>query len=124
MTRVRSQATVLLAGLSRLAIVLIALVLLAAPFGDGPTAWLQRLDYLHNGIAIDEIQIRPATLVFALLVLLMGFGVVKIVQVWLTRQYLPTTSLDPGMHLSAATLFGYAGYVLVIRSEERRVGKR
>lgn len=122
MTRVRSQAIVLLAGAGRLLVVLLALVLLAAPFGDGPTAWLQRLDYLHNGIAIGEIQIRPATLVFALLVLLMGFGVVKIVQVWLTRQYLPTTSLDPGMRLSAATLFGYAGYVLVIALSLSAVG--
>ncbi|HEY9573497.1 MAG TPA: DUF3772 domain-containing protein [Pusillimonas sp.] len=122
MTRVRSQATVLLAGLARLAIVLIALVLLAAPFGDGPTAWLQRLDYLHNGIAIGEVQIRPASVIFALLVLLLGFGIVKVVQAWLTRQYLPTTSLDPGMRLSAATLFGYAGYVLVFSLTLSAVG--
>src|SRR3546814_1300683 len=104
MTRVRSQATVLLAGLSRLAIVLIALVLLAAPFGDGPTAWLQRLDYLHNGIAIGEVQIRPASVIFALLVLLLGFGIVKVVQAWLTRQYLPTTSLDPGIDRKSTRL--------------------
>lgn len=114
MTRLRSQAIVLLAGGGRLLVLLLALVLLAAPFGDGPAAWLQRLDYLHNGIAIGEIQLRPATMIFALLVLLIGFGAVKMVQVWLTRQYLPTTSLDPGMRLSAATLFGYAGYVLAI----------
>src|SRR5690606_23510593 len=114
MTRVRSQAIVLVAGAGRLLVLLLALVLLAAPFGDGPTAWLQRLDYLHNGIAIGEIQLRPATMIFALVVLLIGFGAVKMVQVWLARQYLPTTSLDPGMRLSAATLFGYAGYVLAI----------
>ncbi|HWK70690.1 MAG TPA: DUF3772 domain-containing protein [Burkholderiaceae bacterium] len=122
MTRVRSQATVLLAGLVRLAVVLFALVLLAAPFGDGPTAWLQRLDYLHNGIAIGEVQIRPASVMFALLVLLLGFGIVKVVQAWLTRQYLPTTSLDPGMRLSAATLFGYAGYVLAFSLSLSAVG--
>ncbi|MGB6105757.1 MAG: DUF3772 domain-containing protein [Pusillimonas sp.] len=122
MTRLRSQAIVLLAGIGRLLILLLALVLLAAPFGDGPTAWLQRLDYLHDGIAIGEIQIRPASVVFALLVLLLGFGAVKAVQVWLTRQYLPTTSLDPGMRLSAATLFGYAGYVLAVALALSAVG--
>ncbi|NYT85475.1 mechanosensitive ion channel family protein [Pusillimonas harenae] len=122
MTRVRSQVIVLLAGAGRLLVLLLALVLLAAPFGDGPAAWLQRLDYLHNGIAIGEIQLRPATMVFALVVLLIGFAAVKIVQVWLARQYLPTTSLDPGMRLSAATLFGYAGYVLVIALSLSAVG--
>jgi potassium efflux system protein len=122
MTRVRSQATVLLAGLSRLAVVLFALVLLAAPFGDGPTAWLQRLDYLHNGIAIGEVQIRPASVMFALLVLVLGFGMVRVIQAWLARQYLPTTSLDPGMRLSAATLFGYAGYVLAVSLSLSAVG--
>lgn len=122
MTRVRSQASVLLAGLARLAVVLSALVLLAAPFGDGPTAWLQRLDYLHNGIAIGEVQIRPASVMLALLVLVLGFGIVKVVQAWLARQYLPTTSLDPGMRLSAATLFGYAGYVLAFSLSLSAVG--
>src|SRR5690606_10213393 len=122
MTRVRSQASVLLAGLARLSVVLFALVLVAAPFGDGPTAWLQRVDYLHNGIAIGEIQIRPASVMFAVLVLVLGFGVVKVVQAWLTRQYLPTTSLDPGMRLSAATLFGYAGYVLAVSLSLSAVG--
>lgn len=122
MTRVRSQASVLLAGLARLAVVLSALALLAAPFGDGPTAWLQRLDYLHNGIAIGEVQIRPASVMLALLVLVLGFGIVKVVQAWLARQYLPTTSLDPGMRLSAATLFGYAGYVLAFSLSLSAVG--
>src|SRR5690606_21356424 len=122
MTRVRSQASVLLAGLARLSVVLFALVLVAAPFGDGPTAWLQRVDYLHNGIAIGEIQIRPASVMFAVLVLVLGFGVVKVVQAWLTRQYLPTTSLDPGMRLSAATLFGYAGYVPAVSLSLSAVG--
>src|SRR5690606_12287201 len=84
--------------------------------------WLQRLDYFHNGIMIGEFQIRPAALITALLVLLMGFAAVKAVQAWLTRQYLPTTSLDPGMRLSAATLFGYAGYVLVVALTLSAVG--
>ncbi|MDS1140900.1 DUF3772 domain-containing protein [Pusillimonas sp. SM2304] len=122
MTRLRSQAIVLLAGMMRLLLILLALVLLAAPFGDGPTAWLQRLDYLHDGIMIGEVQIRPASVIFALMVLLLGFGAVKAVQAWLTRQYLPTTSLDPGMRLSAATLFGYAGYVLAVSLALSAVG--
>ena len=33
---------------------------------------------------------------------------------WLSNRYLPTTELDPGMQLSAVTLFGYAGFVVVV----------
>ena len=33
---------------------------------------------------------------------------------WLSNRYLPTTELDPGMQLSAVTLFGYAGFVVAV----------
>lgn len=122
MTRLRSQAAVLLSGLARIAVFVMALILLAAPFGDGPDAWLRRLDYLHKGITIGQIHIRPISLLLALAVLAGGFGIVRLVQSWLTAQYLPTTSLDPGMRLSAATLFGYAGYVLVAALSLSAVG--
>lgn len=121
-TRIRGQAAVLVSGLARGIIMLVGIVLLAAPFGDGPVAWMQRVDRLYQGIAIGEIQIRPTSVGLAVLVLLLGLGLVKVIQSWLARQYLPVTSLDPGMRLSAATLFGYAGYVLVIALSLSAVG--
>lgn len=121
-SRVRNQAIVILSGITRLLVVLFALMLLLSPFGGGPSEWLRQLDQLHSGIAIGEIQIRPTSVVLAILVLLLGFGSVKLLQRWLSTQYLPTTSLDPGMRLSAATLFGYAGYVLVTSLSLSAVG--
>ncbi|NYT43398.1 mechanosensitive ion channel family protein [Alcaligenaceae bacterium] len=122
MTRVRGQATVVLSGLARAVIMLLAIVLLAAPFGDGPAAWVQRLDALYQGIAIGELNIRPTAVGLAIVVLLLGLVLVKVIKTWLDRQFLPVTSLDPGMRLSAATLFGYAGYVLVIALSLSAVG--
>ena len=113
-TRTRSQALVLLSGLGRLLVVLLSLILLLAPFGEGPAELLGHIDYLHAGIAIGEVQIRPAAVLQSVVVLLLSFGAVKVFQRWLETQYLPTTSLDPGMRISAATLFGYAGYVLAV----------
>lgn len=118
----RNQAIVLLSGVARLMIVLFALMLLLSSFGGGPTEWLRQLDQLHKGISIGEVQIRPTAVVLGILVLLLGFGAVKLLQRWLASQYLPTTSLDPGMRLSAATLFGYAGYVLVASLSLSAVG--
>jgi small-conductance mechanosensitive channel len=113
-TRARCQVTVLLAGLARLAIILFTLMLLLAPFGEGPADWLQRIDHLRAaGVAIGQVQLQPLSILQAVLVLTLGIIVVSLAQRWLVTQYLPTTSLDAGMQVSAATLFGYAGYVAV-----------
>jgi small-conductance mechanosensitive channel len=121
-TGARSQAVVLLSGLVRLLVVLIAFMLLLAPFGESPGEWLRRVEQLYAGIPIGEVQIRPTAVFLALLVLFVGLGGVRLLKHWLAEQYLPTTSLDPGMRLSAATLFGYAGYVLAVALALSAVG--
>lgn len=120
--RARSQATVLVSGVLRLLLVLFALMLLLSPFGGGPGEWIRQIDHLHAGIAIGEVQIRPTSVLTAIFVLLLSFGAVKLLQRWLADQYLPTTSLDSGMRLSTATLFGYAGYVVAIALSLSAVG--
>ncbi|MFD4841256.1 DUF3772 domain-containing protein [Achromobacter sp. NPDC058515] len=110
----RDQAAVLLSGMGRVAIGLLAITLLLAPFGEAPTDLLQRFDQLRKGLAIGEAQIRPGAVLQALLVLALSLLGVKMLKRWLSNRYLPTTELDPGMQLSAATLFGYAGVVLAV----------
>lgn len=118
----RGQAIVLVSGAARVLVVLFAVMLLLSRFGGGPTEWLHQLDYLQTGIAVGEIRILPASVVTAILVLTLGLGAVRLLQGWLTKQYLPTTSLDLGMQLSAATLFGYAGYVFAVAMSLSAVG--
>ncbi|KAG1440129.1 hypothetical protein G6F55_013573 [Rhizopus delemar] len=105
---------VLLSGVGRVAVGLLAVILLLAPFGEGPADLLQRFDQLRKGLAIGEAQIRPGAVLQALLVLGLSLLSVKMLKRWLANRYLPTTELDPGMQLSAATLFGYAGCVLAV----------
>lgn len=121
-TGARSQAVVLASGLARLLVVLIGLMLLLAPFGESPDEWLRRVEQLYAGIPIGEVQIRPTAVLLAMLVLVVGLGGVRLLKHWLAEQYLPTTSLDPGMRLSAATLFGYGGYVLAVALSLSAVG--
>lgn len=110
----RDQAAVLLSGVGRVAVGLLAITLLLAPFGEAPMDLLQRFDQLRKGLAIGEAQIRPGAVLQALLVLGLSLLSVKVLKRWLSNRYLPTTELDPGMQLSAATLFGYAGVVLAV----------
>lgn len=111
---IRDQAAVLLSGMGRVAIALLAIILLLAPFGEAPMDLLQRFDQLRKGLAIGEAQIRPGAVLQALVVLAVSLLSVKMLKRWLSNRYLPTTELDPGMQLSAATLFGYGGFVVAV----------
>ena len=113
-TRLRGQAAVLLSGVGRLMAILVAAVLLLAPFGEAPADLLHRLDQLYKGLQIGEVQIRPGAVAQALLVLALALLSVRLLKRWLSTRYLPTTELDPGMQVSAATLFGYAGVVISV----------
>ena len=120
--RVRRQAAVLLSGVGRLVVLALAVMLLLAPFGEGPAELFQRADRLHQGISLGEFQIRPLSVVQAVLVMLLGLAAVRTVKRWLRVHFLPTTALDAGMQLSAAMLFGYAGNVLSVSMGLAAVG--
>lgn len=118
----REQAAVLLSGVTRLLLALLALLLLAAPFGAGPLEMFQRMDQLRGGVAIGEVNIQPARVAQALLVLALTLFGVRVFKSWLSRRYLPTTQLDPGMQSSASTLFGYTGIVVAVSLALSAVG--
>lgn len=112
--RGRDQLAVLLSGVCRVTIVMFALVLLLAPFGEGPLELAHRMGSLPQGITIGEIQLRPGAVLQGVMVLVIALVSVRLVKHWLEDRYLPTTALDPGMRISASTLFGYAGVVVAV----------
>jgi small-conductance mechanosensitive channel len=93
---------------------LVALMLLLVPFGEGPADLLRRSGQWQQGLAIGEFKLLPTTLLQALGVLVGGLGVVRVLRFWLAERYLPTTALDPGMRASTVSLFGYAGVVIAV----------
>ncbi|MDB5884262.1 MAG: MscS Mechanosensitive ion channel [Polaromonas sp.] len=121
-TSVRAQAAVLLSGIGRLLVVAIALMLLLAPFGEGPSELFERADKLHQGISIGAFEILPASVLQAALVIILCLFVVRIVRRWLKEDFLPTTSLDAGMQVWTATLFAYAGNLLALSMGLAAVG--
>ena len=109
-----AQAAVLTSGVLRLALLLFSLMLLLAPFGEGPADLLRRSGQWRQGLAIGEFQLQPGTLLQGLLVLVVGLAAARLLRRWLAERYLPTTTLDPGMRTSATSLFGYAGIVVAV----------
>jgi small-conductance mechanosensitive channel len=112
--RIRDQAAVLLSGVARVLIGLIALIMVLGQFAEGPVELLQRAEQLLNGLTVGQVQLRPASLVQGFIVLVGGLLAVRLLKRWLITRYLPTTTLDPGMQTSATTLFGYIGVVVAI----------
>ncbi len=112
--RLREQAGVLLSAIGRLVVLLCALVLIAAPFGQGPLELLQRTEQLREGLTIGEVKLQPGAVLQALLVFAGGTVAVRLLQRWLRERFLPTTGLDAAMRDSATTLLGFVGTVAAL----------
>ncbi|QHJ01351.1 DUF3772 domain-containing protein [Xylophilus rhododendri] len=112
--RVRAQAGVLLSAVSRLSVLLFAVVLVAAPFGQGPDELLQRAGQLRDGLAIGELKLQPGAVLQAILVFVLATIGVRLLQRWLRDRYLPTTGLDAAMRDSAISLMGFVGIVAAL----------
>ncbi|HWI10312.1 MAG TPA: DUF3772 domain-containing protein, partial [Burkholderiaceae bacterium] len=112
--RASAQIAVLCSGALRLALLLLAVMLLLAPFGEGPADLLRRSGQWQQGLAVGEFRLQPTAALQALLMLMLGLGAVRLLRRWLAERYLPTTALDPGMRTSATSLFGYAGVVVAV----------
>ena len=112
--RASAQIGVVASGVLRLAVMLLALMLLLAPFGGGPADILRRGGQWQDGLAIGEFHLQPGAVLQALVVLLLVLGAARLLGRWLTDRYLPTTSLDAGMRASMISLFGYAGWIVAV----------
>ena len=120
--RMRDQAAVLVSGVGRTLVALVALTSVLSPFGDGPPELLNRATQFTDGLAIGEVQVRPMSVLLAVTVLVVGLSCVRLLKRWLVGQLLPTTNMDAGMQMSTSSLFGYAGGVLVVALALSAVG--
>lgn len=110
----RAQVAVVVSGTLRLLVVLLVLALLLAPFGQGPQELLGHTSRLGAGIALGSLELRPASVLQALLVFAFALAASRMLQRWLAQRFLPTTSLDAGMRSSLVTLLGFVGLVVAV----------
>ena len=120
--RTREQTALLLSGVCRVSIGFFALLLLLAPYGEGPLDLFRRAGRFEEGLSIGELSLRPTALLQGLMVLVAGLGAVRLLKAWLSQRYMPTTRMDAGMRSSTTTLFGYVGTVAVIAAALSAVG--
>lgn len=103
------QIGVLLSGVLRLALIMLAVGAVMMPFGANVGSMFEIFDTLSNGIAIGEITISPGAVLRSLVVLFIALAVMRGLQHWLVNSYLPTTALDAGAQNSITMVARYCG---------------
>ncbi len=108
-----NQVTVVLSGVSRLALMLIAVIAVLAPFNAGPRELISSASRIFGGVRLGSLPIDPTSIANGVLVLVIGWLALHTLKRWLTEQLLPNTSMAPGMRDSVITLVGYVGGLLI-----------
>ena len=116
------QSAVIVSAVARLALFLYMAIALLAPFGTTPDELFQRSGRFGTGFKVGEIQLVPQAIFTAIAVAFGGFLALRVFKRWLTRKYLPHTTMEPGMRTSVTTLLGYAGGVMVVAMALSAVG--
>nr|WP_295910825.1 DUF3772 domain-containing protein [uncultured Xanthomonas sp.] len=107
------QAGVLTSALIRVVLLLIGVGALLMPFGTNVSIVSDWFSLLSDGIRLsDKVVLYPGAIARAVLVLLLGLGVMQYLHRWLTQTYLPKTELDDGSRNSISTVARYVGIIL------------
>ncbi|MGH8385977.1 MAG: DUF3772 domain-containing protein [Pseudomonas sp.] len=109
------QISILLSGVSRAALLLIALItLVVGGVGSTLSQLATNILAILGGDGLRTFNIVPANLLHAVLAVIIGVYLIRSLRRWLDNEFLPKTEMDPGMCASLSTLFSNIGYALVI----------
>lgn len=110
------QFGVLLSGVTRVTLALIALGLFFVPFGAGSGigTLVARIGLLAQGVQVGGIAVSPGAIVRSVAVLFIGLTLVRAFRHWLEDKYLPATDLDGSARNSVGLVARYVGIALAV----------
>ena len=117
-----SQLSVLTSGFARVALIGLALLIIAAPWGMQSTDISGNLSAIFFGFKVGDVTISVEGIVIAIVSFLVVLAVTRGVQNWLEDRYLPQTKLDSGLRNSIKTSLGYVGVVLAVSIAAANLG--
>jgi potassium-dependent mechanosensitive channel len=107
-------AGIVLGGLTRLTLFVVALFLVLAPWGLQSSDVPIDIGALFFGFTIGGITISLSSVMIAVFIFGIAYAVMRAVQEWLDKRLLPHTALDPGLRNSITTSLGYIGFLAAI----------
>ena len=117
-----AQAKLLFSGLAKVLFTLFGVIIFAASWGLDTSSIWHDIGRLFKEIKIGELTISPATILTALLILILGILTTRALQRWFASRFLPTTNLDIGLRNSIVTAIGYVGFIIVAMISFAHVG--
>lgn len=103
---------ILVSGIIRLALFILALALVVAPWGLQSTEVLSDFSAALFGFKVDGVTISLSSVFIAIGIFALTFAAVHGVVQWLDVKLFPKTSLDLGLRNSIRTSLGYLGFVI------------
>jgi len=108
------QGSVFGFGLAKLLVIAAAATTFLISWGYRTGDWAGPIAEAFFGFNIGGLSISFSAIALAVILFIGGYLITRAIQFWLRNQFLPTTSLDPGLRNSIATVFGYTGIVLAV----------
>jgi small-conductance mechanosensitive channel len=105
------QIGVLANGAARLSLIIIAILLVLAPWGVESTDLMGSVRAVFFGFNVGDVTISISSILIAALLFAGVFTVTRVIQRWLDHTFLPATDLDAGLRNSIRTAAGYVGII-------------
>ncbi|SIR01204.1 Small-conductance mechanosensitive channel [Bosea sp. TND4EK4] len=116
------KISVISVGLLKLLLIIVAVLLVLAPWGLESTDFFVSVRAAFFGVQVGGVTISLSTIVIGVFVFALGVAATKAIQRWLENQFLPTTSMDLGLRNSITTAAGYVGFTSAVAIAVSAVG--
>jgi potassium efflux system protein len=108
------KIAVIAAGALKLMLIVVAFLMVLAPWGLESVDFLTSLRAAFFGFQVGGVTISLSSIIIAGLLFAAGLTATRSMQGWLEAKFLPTTQLDTGLRNSITTAAGYVGYIAAV----------
>jgi potassium-dependent mechanosensitive channel len=119
---VLAQIVVVVQGVVRLMIAVVAAAAVLEPWGVQSQDWLSSLRAAYFGFAVGGVTLSLSSMLAAAAVFAVAVFVTRLVQGWLNSRLLPHTQFDAGVSNSIITIVGYVGVIVAVLLGGAQVG--
>ncbi len=116
------QLSILLSGGARLTLIVVALLVVTAPWGMQSTDVAGNLHAAFFGFKVGDFTISIAGIAVAVILFGAVLAATRAIQNWLEDKYLPHTRLDAGLRNSIKTSLGYLGFIVALALAAANLG--
>ncbi len=109
-----AQFGALLSGVLSLTLYATAAFMVVARWGVQSHDAVGAMKSAFFGFSVGNVTISPSSLIVALALFGLGYGLTHAIQNWLEKSYLPLTHIDEGLKASLRTSVGYIGVLVAL----------